>query len=139
MSEESTTPDLEKQTRRTIEALNRRDFDQAVVAYAVDAALEAVAGMGTFEGRDAIRGFLEDWIGAYQDYEVRLEEFHDLGNGVTCSVVLQRGRLKGSSVFVERPTALLATRAGGLVVRLTLYTDIDEARAAAERLAQERG
>jgi hypothetical protein len=27
----------------------------------------------------------------------------------------------------------------GLVVRITVYTDIDEARAAAEGLAQERG
>jgi hypothetical protein len=35
--------------------------------------------------------------------------------------------------------ASVAVFADGVLVRHTLYTDIDEARAAAERLAQERG
>jgi hypothetical protein len=35
-------------------------------------------------------------------------------------------------------SASVAVFAGGVLVRHTLYTDIDEARAAAERLAQER-
>jgi hypothetical protein len=35
--------------------------------------------------------------------------------------------------------AAVAEWADGLTTRVTVYTDIDEARAAAERLAQERG
>jgi hypothetical protein len=29
-------------------------------------------GVGTFKGRAAIRGFLEDWLGSYEDYEIEL-------------------------------------------------------------------
>jgi hypothetical protein len=42
-------------------------------------------------------------------------------------------------VFVERRVAAVAVWADGLIERLTTYTDIDEARAAAERLAEEPG
>jgi hypothetical protein len=31
-------------------------------------------GMGTFEGLGAIRGFFEDWIGAYDEFEIEPEE-----------------------------------------------------------------
>jgi ketosteroid isomerase-like protein len=94
---------------------------------------------GTFEGREAIRGMLEDAVAPYDDYEMVLEEFRDLGNCVTLNVDLVRGRPIGSSVFVEMRSAMVVVWTDGLIERATIYTDIDEARAAAERLAQERG
>ena len=49
--------------------------------YAPDAVWEAI-GMGTtFQGVAAIRGRYEDWIGAYESYEIETEEVVDLGNG----------------------------------------------------------
>jgi hypothetical protein len=30
-------------------------------------------GMGVFEGHEAIRPFMADWIGAYEDYTVKAE------------------------------------------------------------------
>ena len=51
----------------------------------------------------------------------------------------QRGRLPGSTGWVQTRIADVVTWAGGLIERQTAYTDVDEARAAAERLAQERG
>jgi hypothetical protein len=35
--------------------------------------------------------------------------------------------------------AMVAVRERGLIERIAFYTDIDEARAAAERLAEDRG
>jgi len=35
----------------------------------------------------AIRGFLEDWLGAYEEYEIEAEEILDLGNGVVLFVI----------------------------------------------------
>jgi hypothetical protein len=67
------------------------------------------------------------------------EEFHDLGNGVTLSVHVARGRPIGSSGFVELRFTTVATWANGLIERFLNYTDPAEARAAAERLADERG
>jgi len=49
------------------------------------------------------------------------------------------GRLRGSTRFVERRMASVSTWAHGLIERNTTYLDIDEALAAAERLAEERG
>ena len=71
---------------------------------------------------------------------VGLEEFLDLGSGVTLAVVLQRARLVGSSAFVELRYGAVITWVDGLAQRWAVYGgDIDDARAAAERLAQERG
>jgi ketosteroid isomerase-like protein len=140
--EESTTPDLEEAARRVREALHRGDLDAAVAMYAPDAVWDvSLLGLeGVFEGREAIRGALEDLRAPYEDFEVVTEEFRDLGSGVTLTVFLMRGRPRGSTHFVEsRRIASVATWANGRIERNTTYTDIDEARADAERLAQERG
>jgi uncharacterized protein (TIGR02246 family) len=89
MSEESTTPDLVELFRRSVEAVNRRDFDAVMSFYAPDSVFEAVTGLGTHEGTAAIRAFFEDWIGAYEKFEVELEEVWDLGNGVVFAEVVQ--------------------------------------------------
>ena len=141
MSEESTTPDLEALIRQGIDAITRRDFDALLARYMPDAVLVAGSlGMAeTFEGREAIRGVIEVALAPYDDYEIVLEEFRDLGNGVTFNVQLGRGRPTGSSVFVEQRAAWVTVWTDGLIERSAFYTDIDEARAAAERLAEERG
>jgi hypothetical protein len=50
-----------------------------------------------------------------------------------------RGRLAGSSGFVEFRYAGVSAWRDGLIEWVTTYTDVDAARAAAERLAEERG
>jgi hypothetical protein len=59
----------------------------------------------------------------------------DLGSGVTIAVVGQTGRLAGSSSVVGLRYAAVAVWVDGAIVRITNYSDIDEGRAAAERLA----
>ena len=136
MPEEPAVPDLEHLSRRLVEACNRRDFDAAAAIFSTGAVWDR--GLEVFEGRDAIRIALEDWIGVYDDYEQVLEEFRDLGSGVSFGVFLQRGRLRGSGGFLELRYANVAAWTGGLIERMTSYADIDDGRAAAERLAQER-
>ena len=139
MSQESTTPDLVELVRRLDEAANRRDFDAAVSFYAPAAVWEGRASGMTFEGRTAIRGFWEDFAAAYEEFEFGREETHDLGNGVIFDVILQKGRPVASIGYVQLRYATVAVWAKGLIERVTLYSDPDEARAAAERLAEERG
>ena len=121
--EEPTTPDLVELVRRGIDAFARRDYD-AVVALLAPSAVWDMAPMGGLvgasEGRDAIRGVLEDWSRPYEDSEHELEEVRDIGNGVGFVVVHERARLVGTSWAVALRSA-------------------HEARAAAERLAVERG
>ena len=94
---------------------------------------------GLYERREAIRGFLETWIGQFEDYEQVVEEFRDLGNGVTLNVDLARGRPIGIGTFVERRFAAVSISRDRLIERSTVYADPDQARTAAERFAHERG
>jgi ketosteroid isomerase-like protein len=140
MSNESTTPDLVERWERTAEAYARRDFHTMMRFFAPDAVWDASsAGVGSFEGLAAIRSFLEDWIGAYEEYEYRQEKSRDLGNGVWFFVASLGGRLAGSAGRVQERWSYTVTWADGMVTHAVVRPDIDEARAAAERLAEERG
>src|SRR6478736_6918747 len=102
MSAESTTPDVMERVRRSIQAANDRDTDWALTFFARDAVWDmSPMGMGTFEGIEAIRGFFENWIGAYEKSVMEAQEIVDLGNGVTFAVLLQKGRLVGSRGEVQ--------------------------------------
>ena len=138
MAEKSTTPDLENAVRRSLEAFNRRDFDAAFAALAPDVWDTSPIGWAVYEGRDVVQAFAEDWVRTYEDWAAELEEIRNLGNGVVFYVLRHSGRIAGSSSLVElRHSQTLV--ADGLVIRVTVHPDIDEARAAAERLAEERG
>jgi ketosteroid isomerase-like protein len=139
LPEESTTVDLAL-GRRSAKAFDRGDIDGVLAMYGPDAILDmSSVGMGVFEGQEAIRGFYEDWRASYKDFEQVIEEARDLGNGVAFSVVTAHGCLHGSASRLELRYALVGTWANGLVERHWNYTDVDEARRAAERLAEERG
>jgi ketosteroid isomerase-like protein len=139
MPDESTTPDLVEFTRAFFEAANCGDMDALMSAFAPDGIWEAAPLGVSFKGRAAIRGFLEDWIGAYEEYEMEPEDVRDFGNGVALSVLHQTGRPPGSTSVVRVRSGFVAVVTGGVIVQVTSYTDIDAARAAAERLAEERG
>jgi hypothetical protein len=69
----------------------------------------------------------------------KIEEFRELGNGVTFCVIAQRGWLPDSTSPISVSGGYVGLWRAGLIERVTVYPDIDDARAAAERLAQERG
>ena len=136
MAEESTTPDLGELVRGLVGALDRCDVDTVVGFHAPDAVLEAA--VGRFEGVAGIRAFIEDWLANYEGFAVTLEEVRDLGNGVTFGVIRQQGRLVGSG-HVQLRHAMVNVWVDGVIVRTITGPDIDEDRAAADRLAKERG
>jgi hypothetical protein len=139
VSEDSAPPDLDELTRRLTDAFNRRDFDAIMAAYSPSPVWDTSAvGLGTHGGREAVRAFHEDWLQAYEELEMVSTELLDLGNGVSVTVFDQRGRPNGGSAFVELRFALVTVWTEGLVEQIIAYTDVDEARAGAERLAQER-
>ncbi|MCW3034086.1 MAG: SnoaL-like domain [Solirubrobacteraceae bacterium] len=138
MSEESTTPDPVELVRRAFEGANRRDTDAVMSSFAEDATFDGRALGDRFEGRAAIRSFVEEWFGMYEELEYGLEEVRDLGNGVVFAVVVQNGRPAGSAGRVRQREGWAFVWVRGFVARLTI-SEVDEARAAAERLAEERG
>jgi hypothetical protein len=78
-------------------------------------------GVGIFEGGVAIRGFYEDWIGSYADFEMEAEEVRDLGNGVTFAVIVQNARPIGSTGCVRLRYAGVSIWEAGVAVYTTNY------------------
>jgi len=140
VSEESTPPDLVEVVHRQLEAVNRRDFD-ALLPYAAPNVVydTSPSGFGVYVGVAAIREFIEGYWKAFEDLRFELEEFVDLGNGVTFAVNRHHARTIGSTAPIQAREAQVTEWNDGLVVRITVYINIDQARAAAERLAKERG
>jgi ketosteroid isomerase-like protein len=134
MADEGATPDLVEIMRRIAGACG--DPDAWADSFARDAVF--LTGVGRFEGRDAIRDYVEDFWRSYDEPSFAPDEVHDLGNGVAWFSAVATGRLRGTSAEVHLRFAVVVTHAGGVVSRWTDYVTIDEARAAAERLAQER-
>ena len=139
MSEEPTTPDLVELARRQLEAVNRRDLDAVMIAIAPNAVYDtAPSGMGVYEGHAAIRAFLKGYWDCFEELRFELEEALDLGSGVGLLVNRQVARPIGSTAYVRTREAHVIESVKGMVVRLTVYNDVDEGRAAAERLAESR-
>jgi ketosteroid isomerase-like protein len=78
------------------------------------------------------------WFGTFEALDFELEEVSHLGGGVVFAVVSQDGRPVGGDGHVRQREGWVYLCVGGSIARLTTY-DVDQARAAAERLAQERG
>ena len=136
MSEESTTPDLVELVRHLLDALSCMDGDAFVRFFAPDALF--LTGVGRFEGREGIRGYVEDFHSSYDEHSFAPDEVHDLGNGVAWFSALVTGRLRGTSADVHLRFAVVITHAGGLVSQWTDYVTTGKARSTAERLASER-
>ena len=140
MAEESTTPDLVEVIRGMFEAGDRRALDTVMSVFDPDVVLDLShgIGLGSFRGHAAVREFVADWWASYEEFENKPEEIIDLDNGVVLSINHQLARPVGVSGQVKRTDAYVFLFEGGACVRWTAYPDIDEGRAAAERLAEER-
>jgi ketosteroid isomerase-like protein len=138
MPAKSTTPDLVERVRKVFEALSSGNFDLLTSFCAPDAVYESVAMGAKFEGVAAIRELSEDMVGAYEGFDVQVEENLDLGEGIGLAVVNQKGRPAGSDFEAQMRYAAVSAWGENLLLRVTMYTDIEEARAAAQRLAEER-
>jgi ketosteroid isomerase-like protein len=136
---EPTTPDLVELVRSILDAAGREDWDAILAHYASDAVWDMSDGMGTFEGASAIRGLWQDWWSSYERLEIDAQEIVDIGNGVVLTAFRLKGVPTGSGAEVQTRMALIYEWVDGVIVRATNYADIDEARAAAERLVESRG
>jgi len=138
--EESTTPDLVERVVAFFEAANRRDLEARMSFLAPEAVWDlSPMGIGTFEGRAAIRRFLEHWRSSFEELRWALEEVVDLGNGVLLAVTRQDALLAGRGAPLQEMWVYIFVWVEGMVARVIPYNDIDRARAVAERLAEERG
>jgi hypothetical protein len=147
VNEEFSVPDPVDQVRQFVEAANRvaanRGELDAVPSYlARDSVWDTSrVGIGVFEGVATIRRFLEDWFCSYEELQIVIDELLDVGSGVVLTVTRQMARPVGTTGYIQQREGWVWVWVDGLCASVTVYPEavIDEARAAAERLAQERG
>jgi len=126
---------------RATDAWNAGDFEVFIGSFSADAVVVSdprfPAG-GTFEGRDAIRGFFEDvqtdWQGGSR---VDYHELREVG-GRVFGAFTWSGRGKASGVDTSIDIAVLWTIRDGVIVRAEYFFERDEALKAAELPSQER-
>ena len=146
MPEESATPDLVELTRRMYDAAAETWSPGEQAAwftrfFAPDVVWESVGLGTTFEGVEAGRELTKDWMVRFEDYEVDVVEIVDLGSGVVFAKSGHAGRQVGSPAHIRLPREVLVhtfVREHGMISRVVSSGDTPEARAAAERLAEER-
>jgi len=136
MSEESTTPDLVECVRSMFEAAEREDFDAVLDFYVAQAVWRGT--VDDAEGVPAIRELWVSYFSAFEELRLILDDVVDFGKGVILAAQRHVGRLVGGVALAER-RAFVYVFVDGRVVWVRDYADIDEGRAAAERLAEERG
>jgi ketosteroid isomerase-like protein len=126
-------------TRRSFEAADSGDYDWMMSFYGTDSVFDMSPwGLGTYEGLVAIRAFFKDWIGSFEEFEMKLEEMVDLGSGVVFAVARQTALSAGSSAPLRLRHAAVAVWENGIAVAITNYPDLEQARTVAEELASSR-
>ena len=130
-------PDLVARTRELGEA---QGVD-ATMRFFGEGAVYDMSNMGlpAFEGIAAIRSFVTDWYRSYERADDELYEGTLVGNGVVFAIIRETARPFESSAHVHARYGLVVAWSDGKVARVTVYSDVEEARAAATRLAEERG
>ena len=139
MAQESATPDLVEVVAGLFEAADRGDWDTVLSAYAPYAVLETADGVFDAVSPARMRGFWEEVAATFEDFAIKVETVVDLGNGIVYSIYRAEGRLAGSTGVVTERMARIYERAEGRITRVITRQHLDEARAAAEWLAGERG
>jgi ketosteroid isomerase-like protein len=141
MAEGSTTLDLVELTSVFFETMDRDwDFDALAGFFAPDAVWDlSESHLGIYEGAAAIGDFLVGYWATWEDHHHEVEEIVDFGHGLLCVAVREDGCPRGSDARVQARHLQVFEWAQRKIVRITGYPDIDQARAAAERLAEERG
>jgi len=84
-----------------------------------------VRGLGHVRRTSGNTRLYQDWFGAYEELEYKLEEILDLGHGVTFATILHRGRpgaAPASSSFASRPSRSGSTRSSSVRPNISIST-----------------
>jgi ketosteroid isomerase-like protein len=80
----------------------------------------------TYEGLEGAREFMRDWLDAWDDWEIDVEELRDAGDRVV-AIVRQHGRAKSTGLPVDMLLAQVWTVREGKQARMQMYADVGEA------------
>lgn len=84
----------------------------------------------TYPGIEGARQFNADWVEAWDEWGVDVEDYVDAGEQVVV-LIRQRGRSKATTVPVEMSLGQVWTFADGQAIRMQMYATQEEALEAA--------
>jgi ketosteroid isomerase-like protein len=116
-------------------AFNRGDLDAWLEYVADDIDHRAVEGAlddhGPIHGKDAVRVYLEDWVGTFDNFRSEPVELIEAGEDKVIAVTRISGRAKLSGVETDLTFAALYTIRDGKIVRGREYWTKEQALEAA--------
>jgi len=113
-------------------ALNRRDIDGTLEVLDADAKWVEHSDLpeaGSYEGRETIRAFLEQFLDSWDEFEQQIEEVHVEEDCVLLFIRLTASG-RGSGIDVQSRYAHLWIMRDDRAVRVDAYYDRDSALAA---------
>lgn len=129
------TQEIIEVVRPIYEAWERGDFTSAAWAHP-DIEFVTADGfdVGSWTGLAAMGRRWNEWLGAWEDYRVEVEEFRDLGDGRVLVLMLHCARGKSSGLDfegtrTERAGANVLDVRDGKVTKIALYWDRERALA----------
>jgi ketosteroid isomerase-like protein len=79
-----------------------------------------------YEGVEGAERFLQEWVAAWDDWELHVKALHEAGDKVL-AVVHQHGRSRASGLPVDMSFAQVWTLRDGKETRMEMYSDPNEA------------
>jgi ketosteroid isomerase-like protein len=79
-----------------------------------------------YEGVQGAERFLEEWVSAWDDWDLQVEELHDAGDKVV-AIHHQHGRSRSTGIRADMSFAMVWTLRGGKQTRMEMYSDVGEA------------
>jgi ketosteroid isomerase-like protein len=123
--------------RRSFGAWNRGDIEGFIALYHRDCEWDFSRFDGwpeesVYAGHSALRRLFEQWLSAWEDFHVEPQQLRAVGDNRVLAQARTFSRGKKSGAYVESPPFYqLCTLREGKVLRVTNYTDPDEALEAA--------
>ena len=88
-------------------------------------------GQMEFHGPDGFFEFFEQWVDPYDEWDQEIEDVLDAGENQVVAVFRQRGRLRGSTAWVELRYGIVFAVEDGLIRRVQIFGTPEEACEAA--------
>ena len=83
-----------------------------------------------YHGREGAQQFIADWTAPFDDWSLEQEEAIDAGDGRVVVISRQHGRHRLTGMPVDMRLAQVFTVEDGVLLRMEMYADADEALAA---------
>jgi ketosteroid isomerase-like protein len=84
-----------------------------------------------YRGVDEFMGFFAQWTEPYEAWDVDVEDLVDADDDRVVAILHQRGRLKGAESWVDLRYGIVYTLADGLIRRMQVFAEPEEALEAA--------